>query len=33
MTPALEQDLARLAEADIPVDLVFEQGKSVAGVP
>jgi hypothetical protein len=33
MTPALEQDLARLAEADIPVDIVFEQGKSVAGVP
>ena len=32
MTPALEQDLARLAAADIPVDIVFEQGKDVAGV-
>ncbi len=32
MTPALEQDLARLAAAEIPVDIVFEQGKRVAGV-
>ena len=32
MTPGLEQDLARLAAADIPVDIVFEQGKDVAGV-
>ena len=32
MTPGLEQDLARLAAAEIPVDIVFEQGKGVAGV-
>ncbi len=32
MTPGLEQDLARLAAADIPVDIVFAQGKDVAGV-
>lgn len=32
MTPGLEQDLARLAAASIPVDIVFEQGKDVAGV-
>ncbi|HEX6643113.1 MAG TPA: hypothetical protein VF037_00430, partial [Gemmatimonadales bacterium] len=32
MTPALEADLARLREADIPVDIVFDQGKDVAGV-
>lgn len=32
MTPELEQDLARLAAADIPVDIVFAQGKDVAGV-
>lgn len=32
MTPGLEQDLARLATASIPVDIVFEQGKDVVGV-
>ncbi len=32
MTPGLERDLARLAAAEIPVDIVFAQGKDVAGV-
>jgi hypothetical protein len=33
MTPELEADLARLAEAGIPVDVVFEQGERVLGIP
>jgi len=31
-TPQLENDLARVAEADIPVDIVFEQGLDVLGL-
>lgn len=31
--PELESDLARLTEAAIPVDIVFKQGKAVAGLP
>ncbi len=30
--PGLEADLARLTEADIPVDIVFEQGPAVLGL-
>jgi hypothetical protein len=33
MTPDLEADLARLAAAGIPVDVVFEQGENVLGIP
>jgi hypothetical protein len=33
MTPELEADLARLADAGIPVDVVFEQGEQVLGIP
>ena len=33
MTPELEADLARLANAGIPVDVVFEQGEEVLGLP
>jgi len=33
MTPELEADLARLADAGIPVDVVFEQGEHVLGIP
>jgi hypothetical protein len=29
----LAADLARLASADIPVDIVFEQGREVLGLP
>jgi hypothetical protein len=31
--PELQQDLDRVNEADIPVDVVFEQGRSVLGLP
>jgi len=33
MTPELEGDLARLATAGIPVDVVFEQGEATLGLP
>lgn len=32
MTPVLKQDIARIAKANIPKDIVFEQGKSVMGL-
>jgi hypothetical protein len=32
VSPELASDLARLAGAGIPVDVVFEQGKSVLGL-
>ena len=32
MTPALQSSLDRLAEAGIPVDVVFEQGLGVLGL-
>jgi hypothetical protein len=32
ISPELQSDLNRLAQADIPVDVVFEQGKEVLGL-
>jgi hypothetical protein len=32
VSPALQEDLARLSSASIPVDVVFEQGKAVLGL-
>ncbi|PSR54916.1 Zn-dependent hydrolase [Adhaeribacter arboris] len=33
ISPELQSDLARLTKAEIPVDVVFEQGKAVLGLP
>jgi hypothetical protein len=32
ISPELQQDLDRVNEAGIPVDVVFEQGRSVLGL-